>query len=201
MIKRFEFSAPTLPEDLHWFNPPAAFTCGNGLEIFTKPQTDFWQGTHYGFRRDDGHCLLATVGGDFRLTTRVRFSPRVQYDQCGLMVRLDSRNWIKVSTEFENEQISRQGSVVTNLGYSDWATRDISSELREWSYRIHKNGADFLLESSPDDSTWSQIRIAHLHAEFETLEVGLYACSPIGQDFHCVFSYLTIEENDWGYHD
>jgi regulation of enolase protein 1 (concanavalin A-like superfamily) len=28
------------------------------LEIFTDEQTDFWQNTHYGFQRDNGHCLF-----------------------------------------------------------------------------------------------------------------------------------------------
>lgn len=200
MDKLYRFDQPELPADLHWFNPPAAWSCGSGLELVTRGQTDFWQSTHYGFRRDDGHCLFISLPGDFCLSTRVRFEPKVQYDQCGLMVRGDSANWIKVSTEFENEHISRQGSVVTNLGYSDWATRDISSDLCEWSYRIHKNGADFLLESSPDGVKWSQLRIAHLHTTFDTLEVGLYACSPIGENFRSVFSDLRISENQWSYH-
>jgi hypothetical protein len=42
------------------------------------------------------------------------------------------------------------GSVVTNLGFSDWATQDIPSSHREMWYRIGKNGSDFLLESSYD---------------------------------------------------
>ena len=53
--------------------------------------TDFWQGTHYGFRVDNGHALLAEIGGDFALETRVRTQPVHQYDQAGLMVRLIAR--------------------------------------------------------------------------------------------------------------
>ena len=34
---------------------------------------------------------------------------------------LDSDNWLKASMEFENDQIQRLGSVVTNNGYSDWS--------------------------------------------------------------------------------
>ncbi|MFN2340367.1 MAG: DUF1349 domain-containing protein [Halanaerobium sp.] len=46
-----------------------------------------------------------------------------------MILRLDRENWIKISTEYEDQKISRLGSVVTNPNYSDWATEDISSEI------------------------------------------------------------------------
>ena len=192
-----KFLQPSLPRAFHWFNEPAKYQVGKGLEIFTDEKTDFWQTTHYGFQRDDGHCLLTKQDGDFCLMTQVEFRPLVKYDQCGLMMRGDRENWIKVSTEYEDEQHSRLGSVVTNLGFSDWATQDISSNHTKMGYRISKNGSDFLLESSYDGQDWAQLRIAHLHRSFEQLEVGVYACSPIGKDFWCKFLVLEISENEW----
>ena len=159
-----------LSEGFFWLNPPARYHLGDGLEIYTDRDTDFWQRTHYGFRRDDGHCLLTHQEGDFSLLTQVEFRPRQQYDQCGLMVRVDAENWIKLSTEYEDEQHSRLGSVVTNLGYSDWATQDVASNLRQLWYRISKRGADFLLEHSLDGQDWQQLRITHLHHLPEQLE-------------------------------
>lgn len=197
MYRHGLFSLKQIPDDFYWFNPPARFEFDGGLVMITQPETDFWQGTHYGFRRDDGHCLLTRLQEDFSLTTRVSFSPKTQYDQCGLIVRLDAQNWIKVSTEYDNESRSRLGSVVTNLGFSDWATQDISSETRERHYRISNRGPDFLLESSKDGRQWQQMRIAHLHKPFSTIEAGVYACSPIGSQFRCCFNWLTIAENEW----
>lgn len=187
-----EFLAPTLPEGFHWLNEPPRFQTGHGLEIWTGPQTDFWQNTHYGFVHDDGHCLLLTLRGDFVLSTHVAFEPRGQYDQCGLMVRADAENWIKVATEYENTEISRLGSVVTNLGYSDWATQDIASTHREMWYRLTKQGPDFTIENSYDGQNWLQMRITHLHHLPDTLEVGVYACSPIVQDTWCRFEFVSI---------
>jgi regulation of enolase protein 1 (concanavalin A-like superfamily) len=192
-----KFQQPTLPKSFYWFNEPAKYHLGSGLEIYTDKETDFWQRTHYGFQRDDGHCLLTRQSGDFCLMTHVEFRPREQYDQCGLIVRIDRENWIKVSTEYESEECSRLGSVVTNLGYSDWATQDISSNYSEMWYRISKNGADFLLENSFDGQTWLQLRITHLHKLSNPLEVGVYACSPIGKDFWCRFDLLEISKNEW----
>jgi len=192
MNHTLDFREPALPPDFHWLNPPLRHRLGHGLELFTDQATDFWQRTHYGFRRDNGHALLNAIAGDFALTTRVEFQPLSQYDQCGLMVRVDPENWIKFSTEFEDAQHSRLGSVVTNLGYSDWATQDVSSGQRERWYRIRRDGDDFLLEHSDDGRGWHQQRIAHLHRATNSLEAGVYACSPIGEAFWCRFHFLEI---------
>jgi regulation of enolase protein 1 (concanavalin A-like superfamily) len=192
-----EFLHTVLPADLYWLNEPARYSLGAGLEIYTDEQTDFWQNTHYGFQKDNGHCLLTRRRGDFSLATQVAFQPREMYDQCGLMVRIDALNWIKVSTEYEDEQTSRLGSVVTNLGYSDWATQDIASIYGEMWYRIHKRGDDFLLEHSYDGLIWHQLRITHLHKQAEVCQIGVYACSPIGRDFWCRFKSLEISDNEW----
>jgi len=194
------FLEPSIPSGWTWLNEPARYRLGNGLEIYTGEQTDFWQNTHYGFRRDDGHCLLRRQTGDFSLMTHVEFEPREKYDQCGLIVRVDAQNWIKVSTEYESAHASRLGSVVTNLGYSDWATQDIASSYGEMWYRISRRGSDFLLESSYDGRTWFQLRITHLHQLAAGCEIGVYACSPIGKDFHCCFKTVEISDNAWLVH-
>jgi hypothetical protein len=64
-------------------------------------------------------------------------------------------------------------------------------------YRISKDGPDFLLEHSYDGQTWAQLRITHLHKTFEQLEIGIYACSPIGQDYWCRFKQVSISKNEW----
>ena len=191
------FAQQQIPADFYWFNEPKKVEFDHGLVMVTKANSDFWQGTHYGFRRDDGHCLLTRLEGDFALTTQVSFTPQTRYDQCGLIVRLDAENWLKLSTEYDDETKSRLGSVVTNLGFSDWATQDIDPAIRTIAYRIRKRGPDFLLENSFDGQQWRQMRITHLHRPFSTVEAGLYACSPLGEDFRCRFHWLTIADNDW----
>lgn len=186
------FSGPELPGGLYWFNEPPEHYLDDGLHIHTRGGTDFWQRTHYGFRRDDGHCLFARAQGNFRLACEVGFDPKTQYDQCGLMIRADDNHWIKVSTEFEDTALSRLGSVVTNGGYSDWATQDVSSRFRERRYRISRETDDFIVEYSDDGNAWRQMRIAHLHNAPETMEAGIYACSPKGEGFNCVFRAFSL---------
>ena len=60
-----------------------------------RPKTDFWRETHYGFIRDDGHFRDVAAEGDFTADVAFRGDYRELYDQAGLMLRLDERNWIK----------------------------------------------------------------------------------------------------------
>lgn len=196
-MRHIDFLGTALPEGFHWFNEPAEVSLGNGLSLRTRPRTDFWQRTHYGFQRDDGHCLLSELEGDFSMETRCRFAPLAQYDQCGLMVRADAMSWIKCSVEYEDAQLSRLGSVVTQHGYSDWATQDIDSAVQAMSWRISRRGDDFLLEVSADALHWRQLRITHWHDCPARLAVGVYACSPVGEGFECGFEFLSLGPNRW----
>ena len=191
--------APSDLEGFQWFNEPIEYSfVGGGLSMRTGRRTDFWQRTHYGFRKDDGHAFLKTISGDFSILTRALFKPEAQYDQCGLFARIDSDNWIKCSTEFENSHLSRLGSVVTNLGFSDWASQDINSPTTSMWYKLSRSGRDFLLEHSPDGKLWHQMRVAHLHRLEGTIDVGIYACSPVGDGFMCSFEFIEIGASKWG---
>jgi len=190
-------SGNKLDDRLYWANEPQHDVRESRLYITTSPETDFWQRTHYGFRRDNGHCLFVKVDRDFSLSVKTTYNPNDQYDQAGLMVRIDGENWIKTSVEYENEELSRLGSVVTNFGFSDWATIDISSRITDMWYRIQSSGNDYLLEFSEDGTSWKQLRVAHLHKEQRELEVGIYACSPMKSSFEAVFQDLIIGESSW----
>lgn len=191
------FTHSFIPFPFQWTNPPKQFQTGNGLEITTGANTDFWQRTHYDFNRDSGHALLAKVKGDFTLTTHGSFHPNAQYDQCGLLIRENSENWVKAAIEYEDPVISRLGSVVTNMGFSDWATQDVLSTIKEKWFRLSKLMNDILIEHSDDGYRWKQMRIAHLHHSNRELKIGVYACSPKGKGFSCRFHSIQVTECKW----
>ena len=160
-------------------------------------------------------ALLLESDRNFTFTTMVEFRYKKQFDQCGLIIYLDSENWFKASIEYENEQFSRLGSVVTNHGHSDWATTNIETPSKIW-YRLSRRGPDFLIESSIDGETFHQMRIFHLHTLGETtpamgqadpplpaetaVPFGLYACSPLQSSFTAKFSKMSFEECGWPAH-
>jgi regulation of enolase protein 1 (concanavalin A-like superfamily) len=196
-----------------WLNQPKSFEIsGQSVKITTEPNTDFWQRSYYGFRNDDAPALLFESGINFTLTAKASFAYRDRFDQCGLIIYLDSDNWFKASIERENEAFSRLGSVVTNYGYSDWATTDIPVTSTMW-YRLSRRGPDFLIESAHNGVDYKQMRIFHLHCLGETsvemgrlnppapaeqpIQFGLYACSPLNSSFEARFDNLSLVPCLW----
>ena len=97
------------------------------IEMITEPVTDLWQRTYYGFRNDNAPVLqMKTSEPYFSFVVKTEFESKHRFDQCGIVLYLDSDNWLKASIEFENEEFQRLGSVVTNHGYSDLATNSVS---------------------------------------------------------------------------
>ena len=89
------------------------------------------------------------------------------------------------------------GSVVTNNGYSDWATQDISASIKEMYYRLSRRESDFLIEYSEDGINFKQMRIFHLFKADDEIPFGIYACSPENSSFKAVFSNMEITECKW----
>jgi uncharacterized protein len=180
-----------------WRHEPSRWRLDDVLEICTDPDTDYWQRTHYGFQRDNGHFFYTELSGEFSVSAVLTFDSTAQYDQCGLMCRVDSETWMKCAAEYEMENYARLGSVVTNLGYSDWATQDIPATVKSLRYKLDRRGDDFKISWSGANGDWQQMRIFHLHNCPVTLEVGICACSPTGPGFDCQVRELTIGPNEW----
>ena len=183
----------------NWMNQPRhSVVEKNQLIIETEPGTDLWQRTYYGFQNNNAPAFLQEIAGDFTFVVKTEFEESsFMYDQCGLLMYIDSENWVKVSVEYENEQFSRLGSVVTNLGYSDWATTDIPSEVSEMYFRLSRRGQDFYIENSFDGKDYRQIRMLHMHKYSESIKVGVYACSPLQSSFNAVFSVFGPGPCQW----
>lgn len=187
--------------EFFWINPPAKFILGNDLlTIITDPETDFWQRTYYGFQNDNGHLFIKKVDGDFTFVVKTDFEAVNQYDQCGVILYQDSENWVKGSVEYENQEFARLGSVVTNLGYSDWASTDISSTLRSMWYRLSRRGQDFCIENSSEGKTWHQMRIFHMQHSIGSAQIGVYGCSPLKSGFKAHFSNFEAGRCMWPDH-
>jgi regulation of enolase protein 1 (concanavalin A-like superfamily) len=182
-----------------WLNPPAQFKLDDGiLSVTTSPGTDLWQRTYYGFRHNNAPAFLTPVTEKaFTFSARVTWKPQALFDQCGVILYQDEDNWLKASVEYENEQFSQLGSVVTSLGYSDWATTVIDTKVNSLFYRLSRRGEDFLLENSEDGLHFMQMRVLHMHQLIRQANIGVYACSPLDSSFQAVFSDFKIGECIW----
>ena len=173
------------------------------LEITTSPHTDLWQRTYYHFRNDNAPCFLyLTKERCFSFTFKTVFSDaHHRFDQCGVILYMDSDNRIKGSIEYENEEFQHLGSVVTNNGYSDWATTNISSNIKEMWYRLSRRDDDFKIECSEDGINFKQMRICHFFKAEKEVKIGVYACSPEDSSFAAKFTNFDFGECKWFAHD
>ena len=190
-------------EKLAWVNEPSVYTIGSSeIMIRTEPSTDLWQRTYYGFRNDNAPVLqIHTDEKYFSFVVKTEFASKHRFDQCGIVMYLDSENWLKASIEYENDRYQRLGSVVTNHGYSDWATTDIDASIKSMWYRLSRREADYCLECSEDGIHFKQMRICHMWEGAEEIRFGIYACSPEESSFEAVFSNMQIMECQWRTHD
>ncbi len=188
--------------ELYWTREPQkAEIAEDRVIIYTEPVTDLWQRTYYGFQNDNAPVLQTkTAETYFSFTVKTAFESRHRFDQCGVAVYLDSQNWIKASIEYENEEYQRLGSVVTNHGYSDWATTDIPASIKEMWYRLSRRESDFCLECSEDGIHFRQMRICHLWEGAGEISFGIYACSPEDSSFKAEFTDMEITDCKWKAH-
>lgn len=188
---------------LHWTREPEKYLITpDKIQIVTQPHTDLWQRTYYHFRNDSAPVLQMTTDEPFfSFVVKTEFADsHHRFDQCGVVVYLDSENWLKGSIEYENQEFQHLGSVVTNHGWSDWATTQIPAGVKSMWYRLSRREDDFCIECSQDGRVFRQMRVCHLHEGKGSVSFGIYACSPEDSSFTAVFSQMELTQCQWPAH-
>ena len=174
-----------------WLNEPAVHGGDlTRLKIRTDANTDFWQETFYGFERDNGHAWLTPVEGDFTARVRIRGDYRELYDQAGLMLRIDSRHWIKTGIEYTDGRM--HFSVVVTNGTSDWSVIPLTDATAadEVAVRLTRHGDAVRIQFAVNPASWQMARLAPFSAA--DAQVGLMACSPERGGFEASFSGFSL---------
>ena len=191
-------------DSMEWTRTPGGVEITDDtIRITTAPKTDLWQRTYYHFQNDNAPVLqMKTRKKFFSFVVKTDFTDsHHRFDQCGIVMYLNSENWLKGSVEYENDEFQHLGSVVTNNGYSDWATTAIPADVKTMWYRFSRREDDYCIECSNDGVTFSQMRICHMQAAAGEITFGIYACSPEESSFTAVFSDMRITECAWKAHD
>ena len=187
-----------------WTREPLDYKIENGrVEIITKQYTDLWQRTYYHFQNDNAPVFqMETEEKYFSFVVKTEFTESChRFDQCGIVMYLDSENWLKASVEYENEAYQHLGSVVTNGGYSDWATTVIDASVKSMWYRFSRRENDYCVECSADGMHFNQMRICHMQKGNGKIQFGIYACSPEESSFKAVFTDMQMMECQWNAHN
>ncbi len=174
---------------LHWLNEPPAWTFENNiLEVTTGNKTDFWRVTHYDFIRDDGHVFYQQSAGDFVAT--LTFSGKYQhlYDQAGLMLRSDEKNWLKTGIEYDDGK--QKLSAVVTRDVSDWSVIPLEHTPSEVFLKLTRKGNAVTIEYGFDGTTYELLRLAYF-PEGETT-IGMMCCSPQRAGFQATFRDFQV---------
>ena len=187
---------------LYWFNAPDSWKPEadskeglNGswnvsalghLTIVPPAKKDFWRKTYYDppFIKDDGsvlHVKLPQSLSVYTVETEFLLKATRQFDQAGIMVRMDHQHWLKTGIEVVDGR-PRLSCVVTN-SFSDWSTQnwpDFTTETVTSSgvdtvvvhchLRVHARGESFVVEGKTKEGTWEFIRIAHMSKQMVSLD-------------------------------
>lgn len=175
---------------MNWLNEPKIWQKDDSiLSVRSDPKTDFWRLTHDGGIRDSGHLFHRSVSRDFMMTATVAGQYREQYDQSGLMIRLNETDWIKCGIEFVD---GRQFvSAVVTRATSDWSRLPAPNPV-PFTFRIQRTQNLVEIFYGEPNSKLELFRQTTFTTE-NPLQVGLMTASPAGDGFSTVFSDWTIE--------
>lgn len=189
-------AAPSAQDDLFsrmtWMNEPASSKIvGEQIVVRSRAKTDFWQKTFDGYVADNGHFYHFSVPGDFTFTACINGTYATQYDQAGLMVRLDSENWMRCGTELIDGK--RFASVVFTRNYSDGSTMaDLSETEPIWWRAIRKKDSIETL-CSLKGIQFTSVRMGYFPPG-RPVEVGIMCAAPSGQGFEATFKDLKLQK-------
>lgn len=177
---------------MQWLNEPQQWAANdNVLTITPETKSDFWRTTHYGFIFDSGHFYYQVAENNFSCSVRVRANYQNQYDQAGLMVRLDEYNWLKCGIEYVDGVY--HVSAVLTLEHSDWSVVKLAEAPEELWLTVTRNGDTLqVLYATEAAATPTMVRLGYFPPALP-VQVGLMAAAPIQTGFSAEFRDFQLE--------
>jgi len=174
---------------MEWLNEPTEWNARTGgLSARSEAGTDFWRKTHDGGTRHNGHYYSDVVSGDFTARVKITGDFRSQYDQAGLMVRIDDRLWLKCGIEFMDG--NQYASVVVTREYSDWSIVAVPNPRALW-IEVERKTTTSTVRYSLDGVAYETLRQTFLTDKREQ-QVGMMLASPKGPGFDVHFEDYVL---------
>lgn len=178
-------------EKMQWFNEPAKWDIkNNALTMQVTPKSDYWRISHYGFTVDDAPFYYTTYGGEFEAKVKITGAYKVRFDQMGLMLRIDEKNYIKTGVEFVDGKFNIS-TVVTHYK-SDWSVTTLDKAPPFVWIKVVRRLDAVEVFYSYDDKTYVMTRNAPLQDNTPVM-VGLMAACPDGNGFEAKFENFTVK--------
>lgn len=180
-------------DKMQWFNEPLEWEIPNPTTFImhAPAKTDYWRITHYGFTVDDAPFYYTTYGGEFETKVKITGDYKTTFDQMGLMLRIDHKNWIKTGVEFVDGKFNVSTVVTHNT--SDWSVVELGKGPEFiWIKAVRRLDAVEVFYSL-DDREYKMIRTCYLEDNCP-VQVGIMAASPDGDGFKAIFEHFEVKQ-------
>jgi regulation of enolase protein 1 (concanavalin A-like superfamily) len=182
-----------------WTALPVAAEESEGRLLVTAAEgSDAWRHTGYGFVHEDEHALLDGWDGGRAVEVSFIAAFEAQFDQAGLMIRVDAEHWIKAGVEFA-DGAPQVGAVVT-AGKSDWSVAPVPEWAgHEVTIRATRFADAVIIRARVEDEPWRLVRLAPLDPDAEA-KAGPYCCAPSRAGLTVAFTSWRLAEPDAALH-
>jgi regulation of enolase protein 1 (concanavalin A-like superfamily) len=177
-------------DKMQWYNEPAQWQIkNNSLVLQVTPGSDYWRISHYGFTVDDAPFYYGNYGGEFEVKVKITGAYKARFDQMGLMIRTDHKNYIKAGVEFVDGKFNV--STVVTHEKSDWSVLPLDKAPPFiWIKAVRRlDAVEFFY--SLNDKDYIMVRNAPLQDNTPVM-VGLMAASPDGNGFEATFENFKV---------
>lgn len=187
----YQYSFAQSLEKMTWFNEPSRWEIKNNtLSMFVTPNSDYWRISHYGFTVDDAPFLYSTYGGEFEAKVKISADYKIRFDQSGLMIRLDHKNYIKAGIEFVDGKYNLSTVVTHNT--SDWSVIPLEKPIKSvWIKAVRRLDAIEIFYSF-DDKEYIMMRNTWMQ-DNHPLMVGMMGACPDGEGFDARFENFSVK--------
>ena len=176
-----------------WINEPKNVEfIEQGLLITTKSHTDFWQNTPFNISKDDGHFFACQKDTNFSIKAKWSFEKTIDSAQCGIMVKADSKNWIKAGLLPTATGAVQLGVVVANNGCCDWSLVYLDNSVNTIYFKMKRRDSNFVVYYAEADEKYVQIRVLNHPNIAQVVNVGAYTCSPKDETFDSILEEIEI---------
>jgi len=178
-------------DKMQWYNEPEQWEIkDNKLIIQVTPGSDYWRISHYGFTVDDAPFYYGTYGGEFEAKVKLTGAYKTRFDQMGLMIRTDHKNYIKTGVEFVDGKFNV--STVVTHEKSDWSVLPLDKAPAFIWIKVVRRLDAVEIFYSLDDKEYIMTRNAPLQDNSPVM-VGLMAASPDGKGFEAKFENFKVK--------
>lgn len=183
-----------------WLNRPPHVAISRGRLVMRAAEgSDAWRTTSYGFVHDNAHVLLSDLPDGWAVQTSFIADFDQQFDQAGLLVRIDENRWSKGGLEFCDG--SMQASVVVTDGRSDWSVAWVPDWAgSEVTLRVSRSGDALTFRIRRGDEPWRFLRLAPIDPD-AVAYAGPYCCAPSRDGLSVTFTRWEAGPADRALHE